>query len=304
MSLPAGFDPYAVLSVRNDCSEKELKNAYRLQCLKWHPDKNLDNKEEAQKRFIAAREAFEFLFDKTKRAEYDANKTKIRVREEKYRQRMEQADDERRKKIEELNRREKAAEESTVKSKLSEQQEARQRKREEERIREEMRKIREELEKQAMDEIRQTEERIRKAHAEHRAAQKIIQEEAHLAKLKLKFEAPDEENDYSEEALRIIYEPYGKISAMSLIKKKKGKRLCVVEFAKGVNAWGAELEEGVGDGPKITGEWIVPPSEFQTEPEERQENKNDDDIDYDSMSLEELEAHALGSNAEKKARVE
>lgn len=39
--------------------------------LKWHPDRNQDNKEEAERRFKEIGEAFEVLSDANKKAVYD-----------------------------------------------------------------------------------------------------------------------------------------------------------------------------------------------------------------------------------------
>lgn len=64
-------DYYAVLSVSRDASEAEIKKAYRKLALKWHPDKNPDNKEEADRRFKEISEAYEVLSDKDKRSVYD-----------------------------------------------------------------------------------------------------------------------------------------------------------------------------------------------------------------------------------------
>jgi len=37
--------------------------SYRKQALRWHPDKNPDNKEEAEKKFKEIAEAYEVLSD-------------------------------------------------------------------------------------------------------------------------------------------------------------------------------------------------------------------------------------------------
>lgn len=62
-------------------------------------------------RFILAKEAFELLFDKTARADYDRKKEGERVRDEKQRARMEKADGDRKRFMEDLERREKEFEE-------------------------------------------------------------------------------------------------------------------------------------------------------------------------------------------------
>eukprot|EP00438_Fugacium_kawagutii_P026170 Skav209871 [mRNA] locus=scaffold590:140749:144813:+ [translate_table: standard] len=67
----ASGDYYAVLGVTRDASDAEIKKAYRKEALKWHPDKNPDNKEEAEKNFKAVAEAYEVLSSPDKRAMYD-----------------------------------------------------------------------------------------------------------------------------------------------------------------------------------------------------------------------------------------
>lgn len=52
-------------------SDADVKKAYRDQALRWHPDKNPENKEEAQRRFAEATSAYEILKDPQTRKEYD-----------------------------------------------------------------------------------------------------------------------------------------------------------------------------------------------------------------------------------------
>jgi molecular chaperone DnaJ len=63
-------DFYEVLGVSKNAAKDELKKAYRKQALKYHPDKNPDNKE-AEEKFKEAAEAYEILSDDSKRARYD-----------------------------------------------------------------------------------------------------------------------------------------------------------------------------------------------------------------------------------------
>lgn len=64
-------DYYEVLGISKSASEADIKSAYRKLALQWHPDKNADNKEEAEKKFKEINEAYQVLSDKQKRQTYD-----------------------------------------------------------------------------------------------------------------------------------------------------------------------------------------------------------------------------------------
>ncbi len=66
-----GKDYYAVLGVAKSATEEEIKKAYKKQALKWHPDRNPNNKTQAEEKFKELAEAYEVLSDKQKREIFD-----------------------------------------------------------------------------------------------------------------------------------------------------------------------------------------------------------------------------------------
>jgi molecular chaperone DnaJ len=64
-------DFYEVLGVARTASVDEIKSAYRKSALKWHPDRNPENKQEAEHKFRECTEAYTVLSDPQKRQVYD-----------------------------------------------------------------------------------------------------------------------------------------------------------------------------------------------------------------------------------------
>ncbi|XP_050520123.1 dnaJ homolog subfamily C member 21 [Daktulosphaira vitifoliae] len=68
---------YDVLEVSRDVQVEELKKSYKKLALRWHPDKNLDNLEEAKEQFQLIQQAYEVLSDPRERQWYDNHREYI-----------------------------------------------------------------------------------------------------------------------------------------------------------------------------------------------------------------------------------
>ncbi|MDA7848942.1 DnaJ domain-containing protein, partial [Flavobacteriaceae bacterium] len=63
-------DYYDILGINKGASAAEIKKAYRKMAVKFHPDKNPDDKT-AEDKFKEAAEAYEILSDPDKKARFD-----------------------------------------------------------------------------------------------------------------------------------------------------------------------------------------------------------------------------------------
>lgn len=63
-------DYYEILGLSKDASQDEIKKAYRKMALKYHPDRNPDDKD-AESKFKEAAESYEVLSNQEKRQKYD-----------------------------------------------------------------------------------------------------------------------------------------------------------------------------------------------------------------------------------------
>ena len=64
-------DYYTILGVEKSANTSEIKKAYRKLAIKWHPDKNPNNKEQATEKFKQIAEAYDVLSKPDKRELYD-----------------------------------------------------------------------------------------------------------------------------------------------------------------------------------------------------------------------------------------
>ncbi|GFZ12893.1 DNAJ heat shock family protein [Actinidia rufa] len=55
-----GVDYYKILQVDRNASDEDLKKSYRKLAMKWHPDKNPNNKKDAEAKFKQISEAYEY----------------------------------------------------------------------------------------------------------------------------------------------------------------------------------------------------------------------------------------------------
>jgi DnaJ homolog subfamily C member 3 len=61
LKLSKRKDWYKILGVSKTASAAEIKRAYKKLALQWHPDKNVDNREEAENMFREIAAAYEVV---------------------------------------------------------------------------------------------------------------------------------------------------------------------------------------------------------------------------------------------------
>lgn len=66
---------YKLLEITETATKDDIKKAYRKLALRWHPDKNPNNLDEANRKFKEISQAYEILSDDHKRRAYDLQKT-------------------------------------------------------------------------------------------------------------------------------------------------------------------------------------------------------------------------------------
>lgn len=64
---------YKLLELEPDASDDDIKKAYKRMAIKYHPDKNLDDKDAAEAQFKKIGEAYEILCNKGNHAQNSQN---------------------------------------------------------------------------------------------------------------------------------------------------------------------------------------------------------------------------------------
>jgi len=68
---------YELLNIDMDASEEEIRQAYKYQALRWHPDKNVSDPETAAETFRQVQQAYTVLMDPKRRIWYDKFRDRI-----------------------------------------------------------------------------------------------------------------------------------------------------------------------------------------------------------------------------------
>jgi len=64
---------YQILNISKDATLEEIKKAYKKLALKYHPDRNINKKKEAEQKFKEIVEAYTILSNENLRKKYDNN---------------------------------------------------------------------------------------------------------------------------------------------------------------------------------------------------------------------------------------
>ena len=64
-------DYYTILEIDRNSSIEDIRKSYKKMAIKWHPDKNPDNRQFAEEKFKEITEAYGILSDEGKKQKYD-----------------------------------------------------------------------------------------------------------------------------------------------------------------------------------------------------------------------------------------
>ncbi|PSN65875.1 DnaJ-domain-containing protein [Corynespora cassiicola Philippines] len=222
LAKTATEDFYELLGVAFDAEENDIKRAYRKASIKYHPDKNPDDKAAADK-FILLGFARDILIDAKLKGEYDRQRTR---RREKALQ-DELMDGKRRKMKEDLERREREAMEmrgNLKRKRAEEMSEAQRREQEIQRLAEDGKRRRMEMQQKREQQRREEEEEIKRREAETEAQSKPIapgQTPDMDRTVRVQFQRTVETDSWDKAKVQSMFEKYGKIDSIIMGKDKR-----------------------------------------------------------------------------------
>jgi len=204
---------YLILNINSNASDCEIKNAYRKQILKYHPDKNKNNNNDNNNMFCKINEAYQILYDPVKRCIYDTyglDGLKKFELEKKQNENINEARDRNKKNREDRKKRkeQKEQKEQIEQKELREQKEKELREQKEKELREQREQRDKELKEQRERELKEQKKRELKRLKE-------IEEREKLMALKRQKEIEDEINEKNK------LEKQQEIEKQILLKKQK-----------------------------------------------------------------------------------
>ncbi|KAJ7666017.1 hypothetical protein DFH06DRAFT_1040787 [Mycena polygramma] len=209
MSAPdAEVNPYELLELKLECTEQEIRTAYRQTSRKVHPDRNRNDPDACMlsRKFHELTQSYELLLDPLRRLALDA---KLRVKAARD-ERFKSYDNKRKNMVNELEERERAFK----KAKMEQQRDEATRWQETEKIKDEGRRLREERENE-----------LRKREAETRQATEDDMEAPSLDPLdttiRLKFKLSAHPTLTTPAALAALLAPFGATDADSIVISSK-----------------------------------------------------------------------------------
>ncbi|KAF1830617.1 DnaJ-domain-containing protein [Decorospora gaudefroyi] len=214
-------DFYALLDVPFDAEEAAIKKAYRKASIRYHPDKNPDNKDAAD-RFIYLGWARDILVDARLKSEYDRARTR---RREKVLQ-DELLDGRRRKMKNDLERREREGKDFThnlKRKRAQDMNEAERREQEIQRLAEDGKRRRKEAQER-MEKKRKAEEEASLMESEKSPEPRAPRprESAEIDRtIKVRFPREGDTVDWDKDRISSMFAKYGKIDSVVMAKDKK-----------------------------------------------------------------------------------
>ncbi|KAJ7629356.1 hypothetical protein DFH06DRAFT_1006100 [Mycena polygramma] len=209
MSIPdAEVNPYELLELKLDCTEQEIRTAYRQTSRKVHPDRNRNDPDAARK-FHELTQSYELLLDPLRRLALDA---KLRVKAARD-ERFKSYDNKRKNMVNELEEREPAFK----KAKMEQQRDEATRWHETEKIKDEGRRLREERE----NDLRKREAQMRQATDDDMEAPSLSPLDTTV---RLKFKLSAHPNLTTPTALAALLAPFGATDVDSIVISSKAPK--------------------------------------------------------------------------------